>query len=64
MSHAEGAEVAENYCFSLLPLLPLREIFFSATYYHETSGCFHVFMGATFMPEARRVFRQVAEDLG
>lgn len=32
--------------------------------YHETPGGFHVFMGATFTPEAKRVFRQIAEDLG
>ncbi len=32
--------------------------------YHETPGGFHVFMGATFTPEAKRVFRQIAQTLG
>jgi hypothetical protein len=31
---------------------------------YETEGGFHVFMLATFMPEAKRVFRQIAQDLG
>lgn len=31
---------------------------------HETRGGFHVFMGATYTPEARRVYAQVAEGLG
>jgi monoterpene epsilon-lactone hydrolase len=31
---------------------------------YETNGGFHVFMGATFTPEAKRVFWQVAENLG
>jgi epsilon-lactone hydrolase len=31
---------------------------------YETPGGFHVFMGATFTPEAKRVFRQVRETLG
>jgi monoterpene epsilon-lactone hydrolase len=31
---------------------------------HETEGGFHVFMGATYTPEARRVYAQVAEGLG
>nr|WP_315479426.1 alpha/beta hydrolase [uncultured Rhodoferax sp.] len=30
---------------------------------HETPGGFHVFMGATFTPEAQRVFQQIALDL-
>jgi epsilon-lactone hydrolase len=30
---------------------------------HETPGGFHVFMGATFTPEAKRVYRQLAIDL-
>lgn len=29
----------------------------------ETADAFHVFMGATFTPEARAVFRQIAESL-
>jgi acetyl esterase/lipase len=31
---------------------------------HETPGGFHVFMGATFTPEARAVFRRIGESLG
>jgi epsilon-lactone hydrolase len=31
--------------------------------YHETPGGFHVFMMATFTPEAKEVFRQVALEL-
>ncbi len=30
---------------------------------HETLGGFHVFMGATFTPEAKEVYRQIAESL-
>jgi hypothetical protein len=29
-----------------------------------TPGGFHVFMGTTFTPEAKRVFRQIAPNLG
>jgi epsilon-lactone hydrolase len=32
--------------------------------YYETPGGFHVFMGATFTPEARWVFQQIAGNLG
>lgn len=31
--------------------------------YDETPDAFHVFMGATFLPEAQRVFRQISEAL-
>jgi acetyl esterase/lipase len=31
--------------------------------YHETAGAFHVFMGATFTPEAKAVFRQIGQTL-
>ena len=31
---------------------------------YETPGGFHVFMGATFTPEARQVYRQIARNLG
>lgn len=31
---------------------------------HETPGGFHVFMGAPFLPEAREVYRRIAEHLG
>lgn len=31
---------------------------------HVTEAGFHVFMGATFTPEARRVFSRIASDLG
>jgi monoterpene epsilon-lactone hydrolase len=31
---------------------------------HETPGAFHVFMGATYTPEAQAVYAQVAEGLG
>ena len=31
--------------------------------YHETAGAFHDFMGATFTPEARAVFEQIAATL-
>ena len=31
--------------------------------YHETEGGFHVFMAATFAPEAKEVFRQIAAEL-
>jgi hypothetical protein len=30
----------------------------------EDRGGFHVFMGATFTPGAKRVFRQIAENPG
>jgi monoterpene epsilon-lactone hydrolase len=32
-------------------------------HYHETPDAFHVFMGATFLPEARAVFLQIAEQI-
>lgn len=31
--------------------------------YDGTSGGVRVFMGATFTPEAKRVFREIAENL-
>ncbi len=30
---------------------------------HETAGAFHVFMAATFLPEARAVYRQIAAHM-
>lgn len=32
--------------------------------FHETPGGIHVFMGATFTPEAKEVFRQIHDALG
>lgn len=31
---------------------------------HEYPGAFHVFMGATFLPEAKDVYRRIAQDIG